>query len=93
VRHLSLMALPASAKGSAEISALLRCSIAKRMYEERAFFGPFGPFALGGTSPPSSSALLRFFDFLRASASPVLAPSPSTSALRLSRCPRQGSHV
>ena len=32
--------------------------------------------------------LMRFFDFLGASASPVLSPSPSTSALRLSRCPR-----
>ena len=39
MRHLSLMALPASAKGSAAISALLRCSIAKRMYEERAWLG------------------------------------------------------
>ena len=84
------MALPASANGSSEISALLRCSIEKRMYEERPFFGPF--FVLGCTSP-SPSALLRFFDFLGASASPVLSPSPSTSALRLSRCPRQGSHV
>ena len=90
VRYFSLMALPASAKGSAEISALLRCSIEKKMYELRPFFGPF--FALGCTSP-SPSARLRFFDFLWASASPVLSPSPPTSALRLSRCPRQTSHV
>ena len=90
MRYFSLMALPASAKGSSEISALLRCSIEKKMYEERPFFGPF--FALGCTLP-SSSALLHFFDFLWASASPVLSPSPLTSALRLSRCPRQGSQM